>query len=161
MRKTPAEIKIAGMKFITMAGMCLGFACLAPAQIKGSLPLNARIYVDAPADFENDLLAAVADHHLPFTITARREDADYQLQAMTGANVIAPVDWAIRWLHGYGEGAIRVIDIRSGDTVFFAPLDRHALHDWGSAAKACAGRLRVAVSRSTGDRDAPHPILDF
>lgn len=150
------------MKYIAMAGLVFALAGLTQAQIKGSLPVNAKIYVDAPADFENALLAAVADNHLPFTIAPRKADADYELQALSGANVIAAADWAVRWLHGYGEGAIRVIEIRSGDTVFFAPLDRkYALRDWGSAATACANRLRAAVNRSTNERNPEHPILEF
>lgn len=156
------RLENSGMKPLVAAGLLAVFASLSPAQTYGTLPSNAKIYLDAPADFGSLLTAAIARRHVPVTITNEKDGADYQLQALSGANVIANPEWANKWLRGYGEAAIRVIDIHTGDTVFFSAVERNsALHDWKSAAEVCAARLRTAVARSDSRIHYAHPILDF
>ncbi len=150
------------MKPFVAAGLFAAFACLSPAQTAGSIPADAKIYVDAPGDFTSNLSAAIARGHLRFTITNQKDAADYQLQALSGGNVIAAPDWQMLWLRGYGEAAIRVINIHTGDSVFFSGLDRNsALHDWKTAANVCASRLKIGVNRTESRQRYTDAILDF
>jgi hypothetical protein len=150
------------MKLFVAAGLFAAFACLSQAQTTGSIPLNAKIYIDPASRFDTYLISAMEKRHVPLTITTQKDAADYQLQALNGGIVIAPPDWSMLWLHGYGEAGIRVINLHNGDAVFFSPLDRNAmLRDWDTAARACAGRLKIAVNRAQSRQRYADPILDF
>lgn len=150
------------MKFFVCACLFTAFACLSQAQMTGSIPSNAKIYVDRSSGFDTYLDMAIRKKHVPITITTEKETADYELQALSAAEPIPGSDWLMHWIHGYGEASIRVIDIRTGEAVFFARLDHNAdLHNWDTAAKACASRLKTAVSRAESRIRSAHTTLDF
>ncbi len=150
------------MKPFLAAGLFAALACLCQAQFAGSIPLNAKIYVDKASGFDHYLAAAIEKRHVPVTITSQKDQADYELDALSGASIVSPADLSSLWLHGYGEAGIRVVNLHTGDMVFTARFDRNAsLHDWEAAAKVCASRIRMAVNRAQSRQRYADPILDF
>lgn len=150
------------MKLFTAVGMIAIFACLSHAQTAGSIPADVKIYIDPASGFDTYLAAAVQKYHVPLTITTQKDGADYEFQALGTAEATPASEWLLYWIHGYGEAGMRVINLHTGDTVFFSPLNRNAeLHDWSTAARACAGRLRIAVKRAQNRVSFQHPVLDF
>jgi hypothetical protein len=150
------------MKLILAASVLASIACLSQADSIGSIPLNAKIYVNAATGFNDYLATAVKEGKVPVNITAQKDGADFELQALSGASVISAPDWSSAWLHGYGEAGIRLVSLRSGEMMFIARFDRNAsLQDWKSAAEICAGRIRLAVNRATSTQHPADPVLDF
>lgn len=150
------------MKPFVCACLFLACASLSPAQLTGSIPANAKIYIDATSGFDKYLSAALAKKRVPLTITTQKEEADYELQALSAAQPIPASDWQRLWLRGYGEAGIRVIDLHTGNTVFYSGLNRNqSLHTWDTAAKACAGNLKIGVNRAESRIRSVDPILDF
>ena len=154
--------KIQGMKLLVVAGLVAAFVGQSQA-VTGSVPADAKIYLDPASGFETYLTAEIQRRHVPLTITTNKGAADFELQAVTGALKVAGPDWKSRWLRGYGEAQIRLVDIRSGEVVFTAGFNRNiSLHDWHTAAEACAERLKSAVKRAES-REPSHAntTLDF
>jgi hypothetical protein len=150
------------MKLLVVAGLFATFVGQSQA-LTGSVPADAKIYVDPASGFEPYLTAEIQRRHVPLTITTNRGAADFELQAMTGGVEVSGPDWKSRWLRGYGDAEIRLIDMRTSEVVFSAGFSRNiSLHDWRTAAEACAGRLKYGVNRAESRQPSrAHTTLDF
>lgn len=150
------------MRLLACMMLCAAFASVSQAQLYGSIPANAKIYIDASSGFDTYLDTALRKKHVPLMITTQKNMADYEFQVLSAAQPIPGPDWLTLWLHGYGEANFRVINIRTRDVVFVAQLNRNEfLHDWGTAANACAMTLKAAVRRAESRIRTASPVLDF
>jgi hypothetical protein len=151
------------MRLLAVAGLFLVFVCQSEARKAGAIPAHTRIYVDPASGFDTYLNAEIQRRHVPLTITTNKNAADYELQALSGGRRVPASDWWNEWTRGYGEAEFRVIDIRTDQVVFMSSLNRNvALHNWKTAARACAGRLKFGVARAESSfRSGAHPVLDF
>jgi hypothetical protein len=150
------------MKLLVIAGLFTAFVGQSQART-GSIPADAKIYVDPASGFDTFLTAEIQRRHVPLTITTSKGAADFELQAVTGGQKVSGADWKSRWLRGYGEAEIRLVDIRTGEIVFTSAFNRNmSLHDWRTAAEACVGRLNSGVNRAESEwPSGAHPTLDF
>jgi hypothetical protein len=139
------------------------FAGVPPIQSTGSIPASSKIYVDPATGFDGYLAEAIKSYKVPVTITAMKSEADFELQALTGARKVAGPDFWKLWMRGYGEPEIRLVSIRSSEIVFNIAFQRNLeLHDMDTAAEACAKGFKAAVDRAESTVKTPkHPILDF
>ena len=150
------------MKLFVCACLFGVFASLSQAQTHGSIPSNAKIYVDAASGFDKYLDSAIRKLRVPLSITTQKDGADYELDAVMGAHPIPGSELLLQWIHGYGEAGIRVVNLHTSETVFFTRLNRNSdLHDWDTAAKACAGHLRTSVRRADSRLQTEDSVLDF
>jgi hypothetical protein len=151
------------MKLWAVAGLLTVFVCQSQALNTGAIPANTKIYVDAASGFDTYLAAEIQRRHVPLTITTTKAGADYELEAVSGANRIPGPDWWNQWTRGYGEPGILVVDIRTDAVVFASGFDRNrSLHTWKTAARACATRLASGVRRAESSfRSSAPRILDF
>lgn len=150
------------MKLFVCACLFGAFASLTQAQTHGSIPSNAKIYVNASTGFDTYLDSAIRKGRVPLTVTTTKDGADYELQALMGGKPIPGADWLMLWIHGYGQAGMRLINVHTDETVFYTPLDRNSdLHNWDTAAKACASHLKIGVHRAESRLHTEDSVLDF
>lgn len=150
------------MKLFVCACLLGAFASLSQAQTHGSIPPNAKIYIDAASGFDTYMDSAIRKGSVPLTVTTQKDGADYELQALSGGQPIKGSDWLLLWIHGYGQAAMRVVNLHTSETVFYTRMNHNSdLHNWDTAATACATRLKTAVNRAESRWRVADPILDF
>lgn len=150
------------MKLFACVCILGAFASLSQAQTHGSIPSNAKIYINATSGFDTYLDSAIRKQRVPLTITTQKDGADYELQALSGGQPIPGSDWLMLWIRGYGQASIRIVNIHTSETVFATSLDRNSdLHNWDAAAKACASHLKTGMRRAESRIRTADPILDF
>jgi hypothetical protein len=150
------------MKLFVCACLFGAVASLSPAQTHGSIPANAKVYVNAASGFDTYLDSAIRKEGILLTITTQKDGADFELQALSGGQPISGPDWLSLWIHGYGEAGVRVVNIHTSETVFYTRLGHNSdLHNWDTAAKACASHLKAGVHRAESRIHTADSILDF
>ncbi|HTA46512.1 MAG TPA: hypothetical protein VK789_28910 [Bryobacteraceae bacterium] len=150
------------MKLFVCACFFGALASLSQAQTHGSIPSNAKIYINATSGFDTYLDSALRKQGVPLSVTTQRDGADYELQALSGGRPIPGSDWLMLWIRGYGEASVRVVNLHTSETVFYTQLDHNSdLHNWDTAAKACASRLKAGVRRGESRIRTADPTLDF
>jgi hypothetical protein len=103
---------------------------------------------------------------VPLTVTADKEAADYELEALSGARRIPASGWAVLWGRGSDQAAMRLVDLHTGEIVFVYTLEHSKIgYDPRTTAEACAKRLRFGMNPASipvKDKQAsPNPALDF
>jgi hypothetical protein len=135
------------MKSILALVFAASFCLCSQAQSLITIPPGAKIYVDAASGFDTPLASAFKERGVSLIITATRDGADYELEAMYGARRIPAASWSILWGHGDAEAAIRLVDLRTGEIIFVYPLQRSkVVHDPKATADACAKQLKFGMN---------------
>jgi hypothetical protein len=135
------------MKQLFVAGLLVAWACQAQAEGIGAIRANAKIFVDAATGFDAYLAAAIKSQHVPLAVTTQKDQADYELEAMSGARKIPSASWPILWGHGDAQAVIRLVDIRTSEIVFVYALgSSKLLHDPLITAEACAKQLKFGMN---------------
>lgn len=112
-----------------------------------TIPPGARIFVDAASGFNAPLASAIKEQGVRLSVTATKDGADYELEAMYGARRIPAVAWSILWGHGDDEIAMRLVDLHTREIVFVYPLHRSkVVHDRKATAEACARQLQFGMN---------------
>lgn len=112
-----------------------------------TIPPGARIFVDAASGFNAPLASAIKEQGVHLSVTAAKDGADYELEAMYGARRIPAVAWSILWGHGDDDIAMRLVDLHTHEIVFVYPLRRSkVVHDRKATAEACARQLRFGMN---------------
>ena len=154
------------MKQLFAAGVLVLWVCQSQAQSISAIPANAKIFVDAATGFDTYLAAAIKSQHVPLAITTQKEQADYELEAMSGARKIPSSSWTMLWGHGDAQAVIRLVDIRTSEIVFVYALgSSKLLHDQLSTAEACVKQLKFGMNpamNTSKERQKPKdPALNF
>jgi hypothetical protein len=103
--------------------------------------------VDSASGFDTPLAAAVKNQGLSFAITTKKDEADYELEAMSGARRIPGSAWSVLWGHGDAQAAIRLVNIRTGEIAFVYTLGRtKTLRDPQTTAEDCARQLKFGMN---------------
>lgn len=131
------------MKYFTLAVLVVLSAAGAQAQTQAA-PVNPKIYVDPATGFDAYLSQAAARNHIAITVTAQKNDADFEFDAASGGETIPGSRWPILWLPGKGKGEIRLVDLSDSGLVFTCAVN----HGLQVAAESCAKRLGVLFKRS-------------
>jgi hypothetical protein len=144
------------MKYLTPAVLVFFFAAGSQAQTK-AVPSNPKIYVNAATGFDAYLSEAAARNHVAITLTTQKNDADFEFDAISGAETLSGSNWSTLWIPGHGKAWIRLVDLSDSGLVFACAVDRgnEAAHGLQIAAESCVKRLKATLSRS------PHPSGDL
>jgi hypothetical protein len=137
------------MKYLTLAVFVILSAAGSQAQTK-AVPANPKIYVDPATGFGAYLSEAAAHHHVAITLTTRKNDADFEFDALAGGQMVPASDWPALWSPGISKAWIRLVDLSRGGLIFTCRVDRHGGADHGpkAAADSCAKHLSSAVKHS-------------
>jgi hypothetical protein len=154
------------MRFLAVACLLAVLWCQAQAQSLITIPASARIYVDSASGFDAPLAAAMKNQGLSFAITTKKDEADYELEAMSGARRLPGAAWSVLWGHGDAQAAIRLVNIRSGEIAFVYTLARSKIvRDPLTTAEACAKQLKFGMNPAaippTERLESKNSALDF
>jgi hypothetical protein len=125
----------------------LSFSAL--AQNAKSIPPGSKIYIEAADGFDTYLAAALEKKHVPVTVVAAKEKADYELSGV--ADHQKP-GWAkialMGQIHSDDQASVKLVDLKSGEVVFaYAVNKKNTLHGKQTAAEACAKHLKQAMAK--------------
>jgi hypothetical protein len=114
-----------------------------------SVSPGSKIYIEAEDGFDTYLAAALEKKHVPLTIVAVKEKADYEL---SGVSDHQKAGWAkialMGQIHSDDQASVKLVDLKSGEVVFaYAVNKKNTLHGRQTAAEACAKHLKEAMAK--------------
>ncbi len=121
------------------------FAADSPAETR--VPVGSKIYIEAADGFDMYLSAALEKKHVPVSITADKDKADYEL---SGVSDHVKAGWAkivfAGQIHSDEQASVKLVDLKTSEVVFaYAVNKKNSLHGRQTAAEACAKHLKQAV----------------
>ncbi len=117
----------------------------APAEKR--IPGGSKTYIEAGDGFDTYLSAALQKKHVPVSVVADKEKADYEL---SGVSDHIKAGWAkivfAGQIHSDEQASVKLVDLKTSEVVFaYAVNKKNSLHGRQTAAEACAKHLKRAV----------------
>jgi hypothetical protein len=111
------------------------------------IPSGSKVYVAPMGGFENYVTAGILKKHVPVTLVADRNQADYEIK---GSAETEKAGWAKILFMGNQQSneqaSINVENIKTGSIVFAYSVNKaSALRGKQSAGEACAKHLKEAI----------------
>ncbi len=129
-------------------------ACVFTLSVSGAdalaekrIPAGSKIYIEAGDGFDTYLSAALQKKHVPVSVVADKEKADYEL---SGVSDHIKAGWAkivfAGQIHSDEQASVKLVDLKTSEVVFaYAVNKKNSLHGRQTAAEACAKHLKRAV----------------
>ncbi len=121
--------------------------CAAEAPAEKRIPAGSKIYIEAADGFDTYLSAALQKKHVPVSIVADKEKADYEL---SGVSDHVKAGWAkivfAGQIHSDEQASVKLVDLKTSEVVFaYAVNKKNSMHGRQTAAEACAKHLKEEV----------------
>lgn len=137
------------MRLVSMSLFAMALSSLVFGGDGKSIPVGAKIYVEASDGFDTYLAAALQKKKVPVVVVAEKEKADYELQ---GVSDHQKAGWAkvifLGQIHSDEQASIRLVDLKTSEVVFaYAVNKKNSLHGRQTAAEACAKHMKDAMAK--------------